>query len=160
MNGYNFTDRVRRVLQMAREKAARLHHEYVGTEHLLLGVMREEKGIGAQVLREAGVTVEAERSEVLRVLGTQSSEASSATPPATPPIPYTPDARASLQLALQEARGLKAASLGPELLLLGVLRVLLTTPAGSAGATLATLLNAAGLTPERVREVIARGDQA
>src|SRR5207247_34256 len=69
-------------------------------------------------------------------------------------------ARARLQLALQEARGLRAASLGPELLLLGVLRVLLTTPAGSAGATLATLLNAAGLTPERVRDVIARGDQA
>ncbi len=237
MNGYNFTDRVRRVLQLAREEAARLHHEhvgtehillgliregegvgaavltnlnvdleeikqrieetvkpgktaaaagpdlpytsrakkvlefamsearelndkYVGTEHLLLGVLREEKGIGAQVLTEAGVTVEAARSEVLRVLGTQRSEASSATPPATPPVPYTPDARGSLQLALQEARDLKAASLGPELLLLGVLRVIQTAPAGSASATLATLLNAAGLTPERVREVIGRGDPA
>jgi len=41
MNGYNFTDRVRKVLQMAREEAARLHHEYVGTEHILLGLIRE-----------------------------------------------------------------------------------------------------------------------
>ena len=79
--------------------------------------------------------------------------------PATPPLPYTPDARGSLQLALQEARDLNAASLGPELLLLGVLRVIQTAPAGSARTTLAALLNAAGLTPDRVREVIARGDQ-
>ncbi len=54
---------------------------------------------------------------------------------------------------------MKAAALGPELLLLGVLRVIQTAPAGTASATLATLLSAAGLTPERVREVIARGDQ-
>ena len=160
MNGYNFSDRVRRVLQLAREEAARLHHEYVGTEHLLLGVLREEKGIGAQVLTEAGVTLEVARSEVLRLLFTEMPEASATTPPTTPPVPYTPAARGSLQLALQEARDLKAASLGPELLLLGVLRVMLTAPAGSASATLGTLLNAAGLTPERVREVIARGDQA
>ena len=44
MNGYNFTDRVRKVLQMAREEAARLHHEYVGTEHILLGLIREGEG--------------------------------------------------------------------------------------------------------------------
>src|SRR6266516_1943627 len=160
MNGYNFTDRVRRVLQLAREEAARLHHAYVGTEHLLLGVLREEKGIGAQVLTDAGVTLETARSEVLRVLGTKGSEASDTTPLVPPPVPYTPAARGSLQLALEEARDLKAASLGPELLLLGVLRVMLTAPAGSASATLATLLNAAGLTPERVREVISRGDPA
>jgi len=43
MNGYNFTDRVRKVLQMAREEAARLHHEYVGTEHILLGLIREAR---------------------------------------------------------------------------------------------------------------------
>src|SRR5947199_7197350 len=150
-----YTSRAKKVLEFAMSEARELNHRYVGTEHLLLGVLREEKGIGAQVLTDAGVTLETARSEVLRVLG-QRSEASSA----TPPVPYTPDARASLQLALQEAHGLKAASLGPELLLLGVLRVILTAPAGSASATLATLLNAAGLTPERVREVIARGDQA
>src|SRR5919205_1004328 len=47
MNGYNFTDRVRKVLQMAREEAARLHHEYVGTEHILLGLIREGEGAAA-----------------------------------------------------------------------------------------------------------------
>ena len=154
-----YTSRAKKVLEFAMSEARELHHAYVGTEHLLLGVLREEKGIGAQVLREAGVTVEAARSEVLRLLFTE-MPASETTPPATPPLPYTPAARGSLQLALQEARDLRAASLGPELLLLGVLRVIQTAPAGSASATLATLLNAAGLTPERVREVITRGGQA
>ena len=154
-----YTSRAKKVLEFAMSEARELNDKYVGTEHLLLGVLREEKGIGAQVLREAGVTVEAARSEVLRLLFTE-MPASETTPPATPPLPYTPAARGSLQLALQEARDLKAASLGPELLLLGVLRVIQTAPAGSASATLATLLNAAGLTPERVREVIGRGDPA
>src|SRR3989441_310702 len=71
MNGYNFTDRVRKVLQMAREEAARLHHEYVGTEHILLGLWREEKGIAAQVLTDAGVTLEQARAETLRLLGSE-----------------------------------------------------------------------------------------
>ena len=153
-----YTSRAKKVLEFAMSEARELNDTYVGTEHLLLGVLREEKGIGAQVLREAGVTVEAARSEVLRVLGTKGSEASDTTPLVPPPVPYTPAARGSLQLALEEAHDLKAASLGPELLLLGVLRVMLTAPAGSASATLAALLNAAGLTPEHVREVIARGD--
>jgi len=155
-----YTSRAKKVLEFSMSEARELNDKYVGTEHLLLGVLREEKGIGALVLTEAGVTLEAARSEVVRMLRTEMPEASATTPPATPPVPYTPDARGSLQLALQEARDLKAASLGPELLLLGVLRVMLTAPPGSASATLATLLNAAGLTPERVREVIARGDQA
>ena len=155
-----YTERARRVLFFARYEASQLGSISIETEHLLLGVLREEKGIGAQVLVDAGVTLQRARSEVFQVLGTEGSESSDTRPLVPPPVPYTPAARASLQLALQEARGLRAASLGPELLLLGVLRVLLTTPAGSAGATLATLLNAAGLTPERVRDVIARGDQA
>src|SRR5207247_474716 len=71
MNGYNFTDRVRKVLQMAREEAARLHHEYVGTEHMLLGLIREEKGIAAQVLTDAGVNLEQARAETLRLLGSE-----------------------------------------------------------------------------------------
>jgi ATP-dependent Clp protease ATP-binding subunit ClpC len=51
MNGYNFTERVRKVLAMAREEAARLHHEYVGTEHILLGLIREGEGVAATVLQ-------------------------------------------------------------------------------------------------------------
>src|SRR5438552_4062640 len=126
MNGYNFTDRVRRVLQMAREEAARLHHEHVGTEHILLGLIREGEGVGAAVLINLTVDLE----------------------------------EISQRIEEMVKQGKAAASAGPDLLLLGVLRVLLTTPARSASATLATLLNAAGLTPERVREVITRGDQA
>src|SRR5919106_764953 len=76
MNGYNFTDRVRKVLQMAREEAARLHHSYVGTEHLLLGLLREEKGIAAQVLTDAGVNLEQSRAETLRLLGSDMPQAS------------------------------------------------------------------------------------
>jgi len=151
-----YTSRAKKVLEFAMSEARQLQHAYVGTEHLLLGLLREEKGIGAQVLMDAGVTLQEARSEVLRLLGTERGEtAATATP-----VLYTPDARGSLQLAFQEARNLKAVALGPELLLLGVLRVMLTAPAGSAGATLATLLTAAGLTPDRVREVIARGDRA
>ena len=55
MNGYNFTDRVRKVLQMAREEAARLHHEYVGTEHILLGLIREGEGVAEAVLTNLNV---------------------------------------------------------------------------------------------------------
>jgi len=58
MNGYNFTDRVRKVLQMAREEAARLHHEYVGTEHILLGLIREGEGVAAAVLTNLNVDLE------------------------------------------------------------------------------------------------------
>lgn len=69
MNGYNFTERVRKVLGMAREESARLHHEYVGTEHLLLGLIAEEKGIAARLLIDAGVTLELAHKEVLDILG-------------------------------------------------------------------------------------------
>ena len=58
MNGYNFTERVRKVLAMAREEAARLHHEYVGTEHILLGLIREGEGVAAAVLQNLSVDLE------------------------------------------------------------------------------------------------------
>jgi len=70
MSGYNFTQGVRTSLAMAREEAARLHHEYVGTEHMLLGILLpEEKGIAAQVLQQAGLTVVTARETVLRFAG-------------------------------------------------------------------------------------------
>src|SRR2546428_3613672 len=58
MNGYNFTDRVRKVLQLAREEAARLHHEYVGPEHILLGLIRDGEGVGVAVLTNLNVDLE------------------------------------------------------------------------------------------------------
>src|SRR5205085_980874 len=71
MNGYSFTERVRKVLAMAREEAVRLHHEYVGTEHLLLGLLDERKGIAAQVLTTLGATAENAREQILSILGTE-----------------------------------------------------------------------------------------
>jgi ATP-dependent Clp protease ATP-binding subunit ClpA len=146
-----YTSRAKKVLEFAMSEARELNHTYVGTEHLLLGVLREEKGIGALVLTEAGITLERAREEVLRLLGTEM-------PQAGPPRPsYTPATRGVLELAQQEAGDLGAASVGPELLFLGALRVIATAPAGSVVAALAAFLRDAGVTPERVRELIARG---
>ena len=58
MNGYNFTERVRKVLALAREEAGGLHHEYVGTEHILLGLIREGEGVGAAALQNLHVDLE------------------------------------------------------------------------------------------------------
>ncbi|OLC05764.1 MAG: hypothetical protein AUH42_06875 [Gemmatimonadetes bacterium 13_1_40CM_70_11] len=145
-----YTSRAKKVLELAMSEARELNHWYVGTEHLLLGLLREEKGIAAQVLTDAGVTLERARAETLRLLRSER-------PGHVPPdLPYTAAARGSLELARQEARDVGAASLGPELLLLGALRVIQTAAPGSAAAALAALLSGAGVTPERVREVIAR----
>jgi ATP-dependent Clp protease ATP-binding subunit ClpA len=67
-----YTSRAKKVLELAMSEARELNHSYVGTEHLLLGLMREEKGIAAQVLGSMGVTVGAVREEVVRLLGTES----------------------------------------------------------------------------------------
>src|SRR5256885_12169377 len=58
MNGYNFTERVRQVLALARDEAARLHHEYVGTEHILLAIVREGDGVGAAIIQNLGIELE------------------------------------------------------------------------------------------------------
>ena len=64
-----YTSRAKRVLELSMMEARDIHHPYVGTEHLLLGLVREEKGIAAQVLTEAGISLQAARTEVLRLLG-------------------------------------------------------------------------------------------
>src|SRR5207237_6645437 len=66
-----YTSRAKKVLELAMSEARELNHSYVGTEHLLLGLLREEKGIAAQVLTDAGVNLEAARAETLRILGTE-----------------------------------------------------------------------------------------
>src|SRR6478736_4944828 len=64
-----FTDRARKVMQLANQEAQRLNHEYVGTEHLLLGLLREQEGVAAQVLMNLGLKLEDVREEVLNLLG-------------------------------------------------------------------------------------------
>jgi ATP-dependent Clp protease ATP-binding subunit ClpC len=117
MNGYNFTDRVRKVLQMAREEAARLHHEYVGTEHILLGLIREGEGVAAAVLTNLGVDLEEIQQKIEETV--KKGKAAAA---AGPELPYTSRAKKVLELAMMEARELNHSYVGTEHLLLGLLR--------------------------------------
>jgi ATP-dependent Clp protease ATP-binding subunit ClpC len=115
MNGYNFTDRVRKVLAMAREEAARLHHEYVGTEHILLGLLREGDGVAAEVLRNLNVDLDEIQQKIEETV--KKGKAVQATDQ-----PYTSRAKKVLELAMGEARELNHSYVGTEHLLLGLLR--------------------------------------
>jgi ATP-dependent Clp protease ATP-binding subunit ClpC len=117
MNGYNFTDRVRKVLQMAREEAARLHHEYVGTEHILLGLIREGEGVAAAVLANLNVDLDDIQQKIEETVKKGKAPA-----PEGPDLPYTSRAKKVLELAMSEARELNHSYVGTEHLLLGLLR--------------------------------------
>jgi ATP-dependent Clp protease ATP-binding subunit ClpC len=117
MNGYNFTDRVRKVLQMAREEAARLHHEYVGTEHILLGLIREGEGVAAAVLTNLNVDLDEIQQKIEETVKKGKAPA-----PEGPDLPYTSRAKKVLELAMSEARELNHSYVGTEHLLLGLLR--------------------------------------
>jgi ATP-dependent Clp protease ATP-binding subunit ClpC len=117
MNGYNFTERVRKVLAMAREEAARLHHEYVGTEHILLGLIREGEGVAAAVLQNLSVDLEEIQQKIEETV--KKGKAAQAT---GPDLPYTSRAKKVLELAMAEARELNHSYVGTEHLLLGLLR--------------------------------------
>ena len=117
MNGYNFTERVRKVLAMAREEAARLHHEYVGTEHILLGLIREGEGVAAAVLQNLSVDLEEVQQKIEETV--KKGKAAQAT---GPDLPYTSRAKKVLELAMGEARELNHSYVGTEHLLLGLLR--------------------------------------
>ncbi|MGQ0765125.1 MAG: ATP-dependent Clp protease ATP-binding subunit [Gemmatimonadota bacterium] len=117
MNGYNFTERVRKVLQMAREEAQRLHHEYVGTEHILLGLIREGEGVAAAVLQNLSVDLDDVQQKIEDTV--KKGKAAQAT---APDLPYTSRAKKVLELAMSEARELSHSYVGTEHLLLGLLR--------------------------------------
>ena len=142
MNGYNFTDRVRKVLQIAREEAARLHHEYVGTEHILLGLVREGEGVACAVLTNLGADSEDLIGEIESIVkeGTYHG--------AQPDLPYTSRAKKILEFSMSEARELNHSYVGTEHLLLGVLR----EEKGIAAQALATF----GITTERGRAEVLR----
>ncbi len=117
MNGYNFTERVRKVLAMAREEAARLHHEYVGTEHILLGLIREGEGVAAAVLQNLSVELDEIQQKIEETV--KKGKAAQTT---GPDLPYTSRAKKVLELAMSEARELSHSYVGTEHLLLGLLR--------------------------------------
>ena len=138
MNGYNFTDRVRKVLQMAREEAARLHHEYVGTEHILLGLIREGEGVAAAVLTNLAVDLEEIQQKIEETV--KKGKAGTVT---GPDLPYTSRAKKVLELAMAEARELNHSYVGTEHLLLGLLR--------EEKGIAAQVLNDAGVSLEQSR---------
>jgi ATP-dependent Clp protease ATP-binding subunit ClpC len=117
MNGYNFTERVRKVLAMAREEAQRLKHEYVGTEHILLGLIREGEGVAAAVLQNLSVDLDEIQQKIEETV--KKGKAAAAT---GPDLPYTSRAKKVLELAMGEARDLSHGYVGTEHLLLGLLR--------------------------------------
>src|SRR5687768_5986877 len=115
MNGYNFTERVRKVLQFAREEALALRHEYVGTEHILLGLCRDGGGVAAAALQDLNVNSEDVRDSILKVIkpGVTGSHM-------PVDLPYTIRAKKTLELAIQEANELQHSYVGTEHILLGL----------------------------------------
>jgi Clp amino terminal domain, pathogenicity island component len=110
-----FTDRARRVIVLAQEEARLLDHDYIGTEHILLGLIREREGVAAQALESLGISLEAVRAEVEQVIGRGQT-----TP--GPQIPFTPRSKKVLELSLREARSLGHDYIGTEHILLGLIR--------------------------------------
>src|SRR6266545_6186789 len=110
-----FTDRARRAVHLAQEEARLLRHNYVGTEHLLLGLLYEGEGVAAQALGSLGVSLQAVRAQVEQIIGHG---------PTTPTghIPFTPRAKKALELSLREALALGHNYIGTEHLLLGLIR--------------------------------------
>src|SRR5262245_4990698 len=111
-----FTERVRKVIYPAREEAARLQHDYIGTEHLLLGVIREGEGIAATVLNNLGLDLDRIRQEVENMVSASGGTMTIGE------IPFTPRAKRVLELAVEEARSLGHNYVGTEHLLLGLIR--------------------------------------
>jgi len=108
-----FTERARQVVVLAQDEACALKHNYIGTEHLLLGLLREEEGLGARVLDSFDVTLEEVRAQVARIIG-EGDEVK------TGQIPFTPRAKKVLELALREALRLGHNYIGTEHILLGL----------------------------------------
>ncbi len=134
---YNFTDRVRKVLAMAREEAIRLQHDYVGTEHILLGLIREGEGVAAAVLTNLSVDLEQVQERI-----EESVRRGKATI-ALGELPYTSRAKKVLEFAMAEARELNHSYVGTEHLLLGLLR--------EEKGIAAEVLNQLGVTLEEAR---------
>src|SRR5580704_11114972 len=110
-----FTNSARHVVVLAQEEARLLHHNYIGTEHLLLGLLGEPEGIACRALYRFGITLDGAREEVRGIVGTGKGRPSGH-------IPFTPRAKKTLELALREALQLHHNFIGTEHVLLGVIR--------------------------------------
>ena len=110
-----FTDRARRVVVLAQEEARLLNHSYIGTEHILLGLIHEGEGVAAKALESLNISLEAVRAQVEEIIGTGGSSPSGH-------IPFTPRAKKVLELSLREALQLGHNYIGTEHILLGLIR--------------------------------------
>ncbi|MGZ4258477.1 MAG: Clp protease N-terminal domain-containing protein, partial [Gaiellaceae bacterium] len=136
-----FTERARQVVVLAQDEARALKHNSIGTEHILLGLLREEEGLAARVLESLDITVEEVRAQVARIVG-QGDEVT------TGQIPFTPRAKKVLELALREALSLGHNYIGTEHILLGLLR--------EEEGLAARVLESLDITVEEVRAQVAR----
>jgi ATP-dependent Clp protease ATP-binding subunit ClpC len=134
-----FTDRARHVVVLAQEEARMLNHNYIGTEHILLGLIHEGEGVAALALERLGISQQAARERVKEIIGQGSN------PPAGH-IPFTPRAKKVLELALREALQLGHNYIGTEHILLGLLR--------EEEGVAAQVLTQLGATLDDVREAV------
>ena len=109
-----FTERARQVVVLAQEEARTLRHHYIGTEHILLGLLREEEGMAARVLESLEITVDRVRAQVVRIVGSGEEVTSGQ-------IPFTPRAKQVLELSLRESLSLGHNYIGTEHILLGLI---------------------------------------
>ena len=135
-----FTDRARASLSYAQDEARELGHDFIGTEHLLLGLLREGEGVAAKALEALGVSLEETRERVAEMIGT-----GSASDPAGSP-PFTPRAKKVLELSLREALQIGHNYIGTEHLLLGLVR--------EGDGVAARVLVASGADLARVRQQV------
>ena len=136
-----FSERARRVLSLAQEEAQRFNHTYIGTEHILLGLVRETDGVAAKVLTNLGVELPKVRSAVEFIIG-RGERAS------TGEIGLTPRAKKVIELAVDEARRLNHTYIGTEHLLIGLMREGEGVPAG--------VLESLGVTLDKIRAETSR----
>ena len=134
-----FTDRSRKVVVFAQEEARLLNHNYIGTEHVLLGLVREGEGIGANALGAMGIALTDVRSEVEAIIGRGQA-------PSTGHIPFTPRAKKVLELSLREALQLGHNYIGTEHILLGLIR--------EGEGVAAQVLEKLGANLDRVRQIV------
>src|ERR1019366_554037 len=135
-----FTDRARKVMQLANQEAQRFNHEYVGTEHVLLGLIKDGRGVAANVLQNLEVDLSNNRNEVEKIVQAGPDMVTMGK------LPQTPRAKKVIEYAIEEARNLNHNYVGTEHLLLGLLRE-------HDGVAAQVLMNL-GLKLEEVREEV------
>jgi ATP-dependent Clp protease ATP-binding subunit ClpA len=137
-----FTDQARRIVVLAQEEARMLNHSYIGTEHILLALIRESTGIAARALGSLGITEEAARQQVEEIIGRGQQD------PPRGHIPFTRRAKKTLELSLREAIALGNTSIGTEHILLGLIRE------GEGKSPATQVLNGLGADPNRIRQQV------